>query len=103
MPPITAAIKPEMVNRLPVSNCSVVVGAIVTPAIAAISVASPKLSKVIRGTFMPISFAASEFSAQALKPRPKARFGDKKPKSEDANQRGAEYPKRLRRHSYGPS
>ncbi len=70
MPPIAAATKPEIVNRRPVSNCSEVVGATVTPAIAAIKVANPKLRSVIRGTSIPIRLAAAGFSAQARSPLP---------------------------------
>ncbi len=65
MPPIAAATKPEIVNRRPVSNCSEVVGATMTPDSAAINVARPKLNSVMRGTSMPIRLAAAGFSAQA--------------------------------------
>ena len=70
MPPIAAATNPEIVNSRPVSNCSEVVGATMTPEIAAISVARPKLNSVIRGTSMPIRLAAAGFSAQARKALP---------------------------------
>ena len=70
MPPIAAATNPEIVNRRPVSNCSEVDGATITPDIAAISVARPKLSSVILGTSMPIRLAAAGFSAQARRPLP---------------------------------
>ena len=70
MPPIAAATKPEIVNRRPVSNCSEVVGATITPAIAAIRVARPKLNSVMRGTLIPINPAACGFSAQARKALP---------------------------------
>src|ERR1700744_1315728 len=70
MPPIAAATNPEIVNSRPVSNCNAVVGATMTPEIAAISVASPKLSSVIRGTSIPISPAAAGFSAQARQDLP---------------------------------
>src|SRR6516164_8121453 len=70
MPPIAAATKPEIVNRRPVSNCNEVVGATMTPDIAAIRVASAKLKSVIRGTLIPINDAAAGFSAQARRPLP---------------------------------
>ncbi len=70
IPPIAAATKPEIVNRRPVSNCSEVVGATVTPAIAAINVARAKLRSVIRGTLIPMRLAAAGFSAHARSPFP---------------------------------
>src|ERR1700751_5391423 len=74
MPPIAAATKPEIVNRRPVSNCSDVVGATITPEMAAIRVASAKLRSVIRATLIPINDAAAGFSAQARRPLPSLVF-----------------------------
>ena len=62
---MATAMKPKMVKNCPESNCSEVIGATTMPPIAPIIAASAKLKSVMRGTSMPISRAASGFSAQA--------------------------------------
>ena len=70
MPPITAAMKPKIVYMRPVSNWNDVIGPMTTPPAAPMAAASTKLNTCIRATPMPISAAASGFSAQARKARP---------------------------------
>ena len=70
MPPIATEMNPAIVKNCPVSNCNDMIGATRTPPTEPIKAASPKLSSIIRGRLMPISRAATGFSAQARNARP---------------------------------
>ncbi len=72
VPPIATAMKPALVKKRPVSNCSDMIGATAMPPIAPIIAVRPKLMRVRRATSTPTTRAAVGFSAQATSARPVA-------------------------------